>query len=77
MPVNTSEFNCVYLIWQKCLASALLGNALALFLPPSYHPTHHPLMLFRLYTHAFFMIPIVSVVFAVKVNGRHLWRTQQ
>jgi hypothetical protein len=47
-PVNTSEFNCVCLIWQKCLASALLGKALAFFLPPSYHPTYHPLTPFRL-----------------------------
>jgi len=46
--VNTSEFNCVYFIWRKCSARALLGKAFALRLPLSYQPIHQPFIPFLL-----------------------------
>jgi len=66
MLVKTSALSCVYLMWRKCSARLLLGDALAFLLPPSYHPTHHPLMFLRLYTHGFLMVYIVSALLVPK-----------
>ena len=69
MLVNTSELSWAYLMWQKCLASLLLGSALDLLLPLSYQPTHQPLKFFRLYTHGFLIASIVSAILGAQVTS--------